>query len=92
MFICLFGLTFNLTRFLELKHVWYEVPIEEDDAANSESQVIFSCNVESFDRKIFCENCLKLKTSLYNHLNFSHPACQIYAILTMVPSNTQKFW
>ena len=35
-FVCLFGLTFNLTRFLELKHVWFEVPVEAKEGPISE--------------------------------------------------------
>ena len=35
-FVCLFGLTFNLTRFLELKHVWFQVPIEAKEGPISE--------------------------------------------------------
>ena len=35
-FVCLFGLTFNLTRFFELKHVWFQVPIEAKEGPISE--------------------------------------------------------
>ena len=40
--VCLFGLTFNLTRFFELKHVWFEVPFDANERQiSSEIKVMF---------------------------------------------------
>ena len=38
--VCLFGLTFNLTRFLELKHVWFEAPVDANERQISETKVM----------------------------------------------------
>ena len=40
----MFGLTFNLTRFLELKHVWFQVPVDTSEKQISETKVITNIN------------------------------------------------
>ena len=40
--VCLFGLTFNLTRFLELKHVWFQVPVDINEKQISETEVMIN--------------------------------------------------
>ena len=53
--VCLFGLTFNLTRFLELKHVWFQVPVDINEKQISETEVMINiiCSIVKTISRIF---------------------------------------